>query len=189
MIKMLLGLTMVLGISVSCTKKNKDEKVVNTKTTTVFFKNDTIQNILDGILSENNDTKSMNIELLDNEKYTLLIFNIMDSIFDCNHFEGIRYYDKKRMMFINSSNKINFKNIIDLNKLSSLDSCDKYIMRNQNIVIDPEQYVYKIDEEGKVHYPNGKDIIYSNGKIKLKLWRENKRKAQDTFGKVPDVSL
>lgn len=169
MIKRLLGLTIVLGISVSCSKNNK--VVVKKSKENIFFKNDTIQNILDEILLENKSVRSLSINFIDEKEQTLLMFKETDSIYSCENFEGVYYHNNIRFFLFNYSKKINLNKII--NRKLDLNFCENYLAKFEDI-IDTEEYVYEVDIDGKIYYPNGKNIIYNNGKVRLKFWRENK---------------
>lgn len=159
---------MVLSINTSCSKNKSEDLPITVKKNTVFFVNDTIQNIFESILSENKDSKGMTVELFDDKEHTILMFDMLDSIFDCDKFNGMKYYDGSRIFFINNSKKMNFENIIELDKNISKDSCNKYLLRNQKIIVDTKIYLYRIDEGKKLHYYNGNDLIFKNGQIKLR---------------------
>ena len=172
MIKKLLGLIMVLGISISCSKDNKNkETIVENRKPISFFKNDTITSILDVIISENKKVKSLNINIIDEKRQTLIMFKETDSIYNCDNFGGIYYYKNIRFFLFDYSERINFDKIID-DELN-LDSCEYYLAKYYSI-IDTEEYVYEIDEKGKVYYPNGEKLIYRDSIIQLKFWRENR---------------
>lgn len=161
---------MVLGIN-SCSQNNN--KVISHKENvieTTYMKNNTITTIINGILLENNNTKKIDIELIDDDEQSLLLFKVWDSLYDCKNIKAIYDYRDTRLMFFDNSEQIDFETIVDLHKTLSLELCKSYIMKNDNIIIDSEKYIYKIDREGNIFYPNGDSLDFKNGKLKLKLW-------------------
>lgn len=173
MIKKLLGLIMVFHISCS-NNKNKvvtfsNEDELNDVS---YFYNDTLQQIISGIIIKNNQPKNLNIELIDFDKIQLLNIKVFDSIDDCNNIKAFFDYNNTSLMFINYSKKNTYNRIIDVKKTLPLDKCNVLIMKKKGYVMDPKTYTYRIDDNGRITYPNGHDLIYKNGKLKIEWWDE-----------------
>ena len=137
-----------------------------------FFKNDTLQEIINRIIVKNDQPKNLNIEILDFDKIQLLNIKIFDSIDDNKNIKAYYNYNNTSLIFFNYSKKLNYNSIIDVNMSLPLNECNKFIMNETDVVTDPKTYTFRIDENRKISYPNGEDLIYNNGKIKIEWWEE-----------------
>ena len=156
---------MVFVISISCFTDKKDKNLLVLKED--FFKNDTIQNLFENIVNDINSNSGITIKLFDENNQSYIVVQELDSLFECNVFKGVKFYDGKRILFVNESKRINFEKLIDLEQQNLIDTCNKYILRNKNIIVDSKMFIYRIELDGKLYYYNGKDLVYENGNYHL----------------------
>lgn len=157
-----------------------------------FFKNDTLKQIIDRILDKNNESTNLNIELLDLEGNQFVRIQMNDSVYDCTNIKGFYIYKNNTLVLIDESKKLDFTKIVDLDRSLSLDLCKELLRKEIRIVMDPKTYIYRVNDNGKISYPNGDSLVYKNEKIKIEYWQvednEDKLKTKGV-GEIPNTDL
>src|SRR5690606_28314370 len=120
-----------------------------------FFKKDTLQEIINEVLLKNKYPKNLNVEILDFDGVSLLKVEVLDSLYDCKNVKAFYNYNNTTLIFIDYSENVDYEDIVNLNSSLSLDLCDKLVMKETGFIIDPKTYTYRIDNKGRISYPNG----------------------------------
>ena len=154
----------------SCSKKNEDANTVSTIDPFSFVKNDTIKDIVNTVIKENERFGQLQISLLDLDEITIMQVQIDDVLNSCDGVKGVFKLNDINIIIKDFSKKHNFDFLFDTSIYNRINVCDSLL----NEVVgphDPITYNFRLWEKGYITYPNGDSLIYSKEGIKLSYWK------------------
>lgn len=154
----------------SCSKKNEFKESISIYENISFVKNDTIKDIVNKVIKENERFGQLQISLLDLDEITIMQVQIDDVLNSCDGVKGVFKLNDINIIIKDFSKKHNFDFLFDTSTYNRINVCDSLL--NEFVgPHDPITYNFRLWEKGYITYPNGDSLIYSKEGIKLSYWK------------------
>lgn len=154
----------------SCSKKNEESNTVSSKDSFSFVKNDTIKDILNTVIKENERFGQLQISLLDLDEITIMKVQIDDVLNSCDGVKGVFKLNDINIIIKDFSKNHDFDFLFDTTNSNRINVCDSLLDEFVG-PHDPITYNFRLWENGYITYPNGDSLIYSSEGIKLSYWK------------------
>jgi len=162
----------IIFLALSCSKKqnNSSSIKIQEEEDILFIKNDTLLDIINQVIDENEKFTDIKLLLLDIDDLAIMLVEIDDIVDDCNNVKAIYKYKNINIIAEDLSENGIFDNVLDYSNGNHLELCHQYEKEFYGIN-DPKTYPFRLTKEGAILYPNGDPLIYNDGVIKLNSWK------------------